>query len=68
VVHVDLDAERTAADGFERSARPLWLGPVVEVDTTRPVDIKALAGRVRGLLRVPATRAHAGVLAADGQL
>jgi predicted kinase len=52
VVHVDRDAKLAAEEGFERSARPLGLGPVVEVDTLRPVDIGALAGRVRPLLPV----------------
>ena len=46
-VHVDRDAALAAVAGFERSARPLGLGPVVRVDTTRPVDIAALAARVR---------------------
>ena len=32
--------------------RPVGLGPVVEADTTRPVDIEALAARVRALLPV----------------
>ncbi len=50
VVHVDRDAKRAAAEGFERAARPLRLGPVIEVDTTRPVDIQALAERVRSCL------------------
>ncbi len=46
-VHVDRDAKLAAAEGFERSARPLRLGPVIEVDTTAMVDIQALAERVR---------------------
>ncbi len=46
-VHVDRDAARVSVAGFERSARPLGLGPVVSVDTTQPVDIPALAERVR---------------------
>lgn len=32
---------------FARSARPLGLGPVITVDTTRPVDIATLADEVR---------------------
>jgi hypothetical protein len=52
VIHVERDAKLAAAEGFERSARPVGLGPVVEVDTTRPVDIEALAARVRALLPV----------------
>jgi hypothetical protein len=51
-VHVDRDPARSALASFERSARPLALGPVVEVDTSRPVDIRALAVRVRSLLPV----------------
>jgi predicted kinase len=47
VVHVNGDETRSLAAEFERSARPLGLGPVVLVDTTRPVDIPALAARVR---------------------
>jgi predicted kinase len=35
---------------FARSARPLALGPVVTVDTTRPVDVAAVAAAVRRLL------------------
>jgi hypothetical protein len=52
VVHVEQDAELAATAGYERSARPLGLGPVIEVDTTRPVDVPALAGQVRSLLPV----------------
>ena len=57
-MHVDRDGARTLASGFERSARPLGLGPVVLVDTTGPVDIPALAARVREaeeLLRATST-------------
>jgi predicted kinase len=39
-----------SADTFARSARPLQLGPVVTVDTTRPVDVAALAASVQQLL------------------
>jgi predicted kinase len=52
VVHVDRDPARSALASFERSARPLALGPVVKVDTTGPVNIGALAVRVRRLLPV----------------
>jgi hypothetical protein len=51
-VHVDGHETRSLAAGFERSARPLGLGPVVLVDTTRPVDIPALAAQVRGAEQV----------------
>jgi predicted kinase len=60
VVHVDRDAKLAAAEGFERSARPLGLGPVVEVDTTRSVDIRALAAQVRSYLPVEAAVRPAG--------
>jgi predicted kinase len=33
--------------------RPLGLGAVIEVDTTRPVDIQSLANQVTALLRHP---------------
>jgi predicted kinase len=39
-----------SADVFTRSARPLGLGPVVTVDTTRPVAAAAVAAAVRQLL------------------
>jgi predicted kinase len=51
-VHVDRDAALASVAGFERSARPLGLGPVASVDTTRPVDIPALAAVVRSYLSV----------------
>ncbi len=62
-VHVDRDPARSALASFERSARPLALGPVVEADTSRPVDIGALAVRVRSLLPV---LGPAGGVAAGG--
>lgn len=40
-------ARTTSVGRFERSARPLGLGPVITVDTTRPVDIAAVAADVR---------------------
>jgi predicted kinase len=43
-------ADEQFADAFARSARPLRLGPVLTVDTTRPVDVAALASAVRQLL------------------
>jgi predicted kinase len=52
VVHVDRDASRASAESFERSAWPLGLGPVIGVDTSGPVDVEALAERVRALLFV----------------
>ena len=46
-VHMDSHEARTSVAAFERSARPLALGPVIIVDTTRQVDIDELAGQVR---------------------
>ena len=46
-VHLDGHDSRAAIAGFERCARPLRLGPVITVDTTRPVDMTALAVGVR---------------------
>jgi predicted kinase len=43
-------ADDPLAETFARSARPLRLGPVVTVDTTRPVDVPAVAAEVRRLL------------------
>jgi predicted kinase len=37
--------------------RPLGLGEVITVDTTRPVDVAGLADRVRACLQVPAPAA-----------
>jgi predicted kinase len=47
--HVD-SAPSRLAEGFTRSSRPFGLGPVITVDTTRPVDVPALARQVRRLL------------------
>jgi predicted kinase len=44
--HAD-GARSRLAEGFVRSARPFGLGPVITVDTTRPVDVPALAREVR---------------------
>ena len=38
------------AELFARSARPLGLGPVITADTTRPVDVAALAAELGELL------------------
>ncbi len=50
-VHAD-SARRVVAETFMRSARPLALGPVITVDTTRPVDVQAVAADVRRVLCV----------------
>jgi predicted kinase len=39
------------AEAFGRAARPLGLAPVIVADTTRPVDIAAIAAQVRQLFR-----------------
>ena len=49
-VHLDGHESRLSAEGFLRCARPLGLGPVITVDTTRPVDVAALSADVRGQL------------------
>ena len=45
-----LDAQRTLAELRDPAhSRPLGVGPVLEVDTTRPVDVAALAAAIREL-------------------
>ena len=51
LVHAD-GVRNVAVEAFARSARPMALGPVLVVDTTRPVDIQAVAADVRRVLRV----------------
>jgi predicted kinase len=43
-------ADEPLAQTFARSAQPMRLGPVITVDTTRPVDVVALGAEVRRLL------------------
>jgi predicted kinase len=43
-------ADEPLGETFARSARPMRLGPVVTVDTTRTVDVAALAASVQQLL------------------
>ena len=50
-VHVD-SAAHGAAETFARSAKPIGRGPVITVDTTRPVDIQLVAAEVLRLLGV----------------
>jgi predicted kinase len=50
LVHADSHELRMSPAGFERSARPLGLGPVIAVDTTEPVEIPSLATAVLSLL------------------
>jgi len=59
-VHVDSHQLRMTAEEFEKSARPLGLGPVIAVDTTRPVDIRALASEIRQQLRAQVSVPSAG--------
>jgi predicted kinase len=47
---VTADRSAESADVFARSARPLRLGAVITVDTSRPVDVAALAATVQQLL------------------
>jgi hypothetical protein len=51
-VHVDSDERRATAETFARSARPIGWGPVITVDTTRPVDIQRVGAEVWRLLCV----------------
>jgi predicted kinase len=47
-----LDDRRTEQELWGAEVEPLGVGPLIEVDTTGPVDVVALAGRVRaGLSR-----------------
>jgi hypothetical protein len=51
-VHVAGAEDRTTAKTFARSARPIGRGPVIGVDTTRPVDARLVAAEVWRLLGV----------------
>ena len=48
-----LDYLRDEAELWATPVPPLGAGPLVEVDTGRPVDVPALATRVRALLDAP---------------
>jgi predicted kinase len=50
-VHVD-GPERSLTETFARSARPIGRGPVITLDTTRPVDVQVVAAEVWRLLGV----------------
>jgi predicted kinase len=39
------------ASAFEESQQPMRVGPVLEVDTSKPVDVLALASRIQAVLR-----------------
>jgi predicted kinase len=45
--------------------RPVGIGEVVTVDTTRPIDVTELADRVRACLQVPATESAAAAPASS---
>lgn len=45
-----LDRRRTEAELWQEEVRPLGVGPLLEVDTSRRVDVPALATRVEELL------------------
>ncbi len=49
-VHRDTERLATEWAGWAAEAEPLGLGPVIRVDTTRPVDAAALGVRVRAAL------------------
>jgi predicted kinase len=46
-----LDGARTEEELWARAVAPLGVGPLVEVDTTRSVDIVSLADRIRSVVR-----------------
>jgi len=58
-VHVD-GPERNVTETVARSARPIGRGPVITVDTTRPVDIEVVAAEVGRLLGVGQQAASRG--------
>ena len=41
-----LDAERTEVELWGEPVRPLGVGPLVEVDTSGPVDVPAVVRRI----------------------
>jgi predicted kinase len=49
-VHADAERLATQWTGWAARAAPLELGPVIRVDTARPVDVGAVADRVRAAL------------------
>jgi predicted kinase len=50
LLHQDRDRLATEWRAWAADAEPLALGPVLRVDTQHPVDVTALATRVRGAL------------------
>jgi hypothetical protein len=44
-----LDRDRDEDELWGRTVEPLGIGPLVEVDTGAPVDVPAVAGRIRTL-------------------
>ena len=56
-----LDDLRDEDDLWGHEVEPLGVGPLIEVDTTEPVDVRLLAARIRGsevtgCMSAPATR------------
>ena len=49
-VHADAEKLATEWAGWAAAAAPLALGPVIRVDTARPVDLRALGEQVRAAL------------------
>lgn len=49
-VHVDREI---SADVLAEYERPLGVGTLISVDTSRPVDLAAVVGRIRAEFRVP---------------
>lgn len=47
-----LDHDRDEAELWGEPVRPLGVGPLIEVDTTVPADIEALAGAIRAVSAV----------------
>jgi predicted kinase len=51
-----LDRERSEDELWRRPVPPLGVGPLVEVETGGPVDVAALARRIRKAAQLPMTR------------
>jgi len=48
-----LDALRSEDELWGEQVPPLGIGPLLSVDTSQPVDVAAVAARVRGLVVAP---------------
>lgn len=51
-----LDARRSEEELWGAEVAPLGVGPLIEVDTAEPVDVVALAERVRSAVRGPGSK------------